>query len=214
MRVFLSEVARRVFRFDRAFAVTIWRMLRSPGRLVTDYLEGRRDQILDPLHYFISCVFAQVVIGAAVRTIAPLVFRASALGWLQQLGGVVAVKILIIFWMAGIWRLFFPQVKYNLAEIYVFGTYVFGTTGLLLALLPIIDMLVPQPVDASPYIVSVVTIVVEGAYTTWAVTQFAKLPLWLSALRVSVVLAVGYGLIAAFVGLEGVIALLVPQLPT
>ena len=214
VRAFVEEVARRVFRLDRVFAHTIWGMLRSPGTLVADYLEGRRGQILDPLHFFISCAFVQIAIGAAIREVAPLVFRASALGWLQQLGGVVALKIMIIFWMGGIWRLFFRQIKYNLAEIFVFATYLFGTTGLLWALLPIIDLIVPRPLGANPYVVSSITIGVEIVYATWAVTQFSQLPWWRSALRVSFVLGVGYGLLTALVGLERAVALLIPQMPT
>src|SRR5580700_5848074 len=48
---FATDVVRRVFRFDKALAVTVWRMLREPGRLVNDYLAGRRSGYLDPLHY-------------------------------------------------------------------------------------------------------------------------------------------------------------------
>ena len=49
---FVGDVARRVFRFDKALAVTFWRMLREPGQLVQDYLAGRRQRYLDPIQYF------------------------------------------------------------------------------------------------------------------------------------------------------------------
>ena len=116
LRAFLDDVRRRVFRFDGLFAVTFSRMLREPGTLVVDYLEGRRRALIDPLHYFISSLFVQFVIAAFTRWVAPLISRESALGWLAQLGGVVAIKIFIIFWMASIWRLLFNPIRYNLAS--------------------------------------------------------------------------------------------------
>src|ERR1700689_5756381 len=57
-----SEVGRRVLRFDKAFALTMWRMLREPGRLVPDYLAGRRAGYLDPIQYLLSCVFVQLAV--------------------------------------------------------------------------------------------------------------------------------------------------------
>jgi hypothetical protein len=213
VQAFVDDVARRVFRFDRAFVRTAWGMLRSPGASVTDFIEGRRGRLLDPLHFFISSVFAQFVIAAATRALAPLVFRESALGWLERLGGIVAVKIMIIFLVASIWRLLFRQIRYNLAEIYVFATYVFGTTGLLWAFVPIVDVAIPYPLGADSLVVSAVTVGIELAYTSYAVTQFSRLPAWQSVLRVAVVLAVGYGSLVAVVGIERAVALLLPPMP-
>jgi len=214
VRDFVDEVARRVFRFDRAFALTFWRLLHSPGAVVVDYLEGRRQQLLDPIHFFISSVFAQFVITALTRALAPAFFRDSALTWLERLGGVVGVKILFIFWMASIWRLLFPPVRYNLAEIYVFATYVFGTTGLLWSVMPIFDLLVPWSLGVNGLVTSAATFAIEVSYASFAVAQFARLPLWRSFLRVSVVLAVGHGVLIALVGLEHTIVLLLPSMPT
>jgi hypothetical protein len=213
VRAYIDDVLRRVFRFDRAFVHTAWGMLRAPGASVANFIEGRRGRMLDPLHFFISSVFIQFVIAGVTRAIAPLVFRESALGWLERLGGVVAFKILIIFWVASIWRLLFRQIRYNLAEIYVFATYVFGTTGLLWAVVPIIDLIMPLPLGRDPIVVAGVTVGIELAYTSYAVAQFARLPWWRSVLRVTVVLAVGYGSLVGIVGFQRAIALLLPPMP-
>jgi hypothetical protein len=210
---FVDEVLRRVFRFDRALAHTFWQLLRAPGRLAADYLEGRRQGILDPIHYFISSVFIQFVIAALTRMIAPLVERASALSWLQQVGGIVTVKILIIFWMAAIWRLLFRAVRYNFAEVLVFSTYVYGTLGLLWAVVPLLDLLVPLSLGANDVTVTVVLTAIEVIYITHAVAQFARLPHWLSFARVTAVLTIGYALLVALVGLERVVVLLLPPMP-
>ena len=213
VRDFINDVVRRVFRFDKAFALTAWDMLRAPGKLVSDYIDGRRRGRIDPIHFFISSVFVQVVIAAFTRAVAPFVFRASALGWLERLGGVVAVKILIIFWLASIWHVLFRPVRYNLAEIYVFATYVFGTIGLLWAFVPIIDLLVPLPLGESPGIVAAVTLGIEILYTSYAVCQFGRLPGWMALLRVGLVLTIGYGALVGLVGLEQAIVLLLPPMP-
>ena len=210
---FLMDIVRRVFRFDKAFALTFWDMLRSPGPLVADYIEGRRKGRIDPIHFFISSVFVQIVIAGFTRAVAPLVLGISALNWLERLGGVVAVKILIIFWIASIWRVLFAPVRYNLAEIYVFATYVFGTIGLLWAIVPIVDVLVPWSLGANPSEVAVVMIGIEIVYTSYAVKQFARLPALMAFLRVGIVLAIGYGVLVGLVGVERAIALLLPPMP-
>jgi hypothetical protein len=210
---FRDEVLRRVFRLDRALASTFWRLLHSPGRLVDDYLAGRRQGVLDPVHFYISSVFIQVAIAVLTRAAVPLLERTSTLPWLERLGGIVVLKIVIILWMASIWRLLFRAVRYNLAEVYAFATYAYGTIGLLWAAVPIVDLLVPLPLGPNRLAVVVVMLGIEVAYVTHAVAQFARLPLWLAFGRVTAVLAIGYGVLVAAVGLDQAIALLLPPMP-
>jgi hypothetical protein len=209
---FIGDVARRVFRFDRAFALTFWRMLCAPGGLVRDYLAGRRQGYLDPIQYFISSVFVQFCVAATTREFAPLLNRLSAINWLESLTGVVAVKILIIFWMGTLWRLLFRPIRYTLGEIYVFATYAFATTGLLWALLPVVDLIVPYPLGANPVWVAITSAVTEAAYLTYAVRRFSLLPLSTCLFRVGSVLALGYSLLAVFVGLEHTVHWMLPPL--
>jgi hypothetical protein len=207
---FLSDVLKRVLRLDHAFVVTFWRMLREPGRLVPDYLEGRRAGYLDPFQYFFSSVFVQVVVSALTHWLAPAVNRVSAFGWLGQLGGVVAIKLLNVFWMGTLWRLFYRQLRYNLAEIYIFGMYAFGTTGLLWAALPLVDLAIPYPLGADAVTVLWVTLGIELLYMTYAIWQFSGLALWRCVGRVLVVLIAGYALLIGVFGAEPIAHLLLP----
>jgi hypothetical protein len=209
---FVGDVARRVFRFDKAFAITFWRMLREPGALVQDYITGRRQGYLDPIQYFISSVFVQVCIAAITRQLAPVLNRTSAVNWLESLTGVVAVKILIIFWMGTLWRLLFRPIRYNLGEIYVFAAFAFATTGLLWSLLPVIDLIVPYPLGANSLLVAIVSGGIEAAYLTYAVRGFSQLPLGTCLFRVTSVLALGYLLLAEVVGLEHTAHWMLPPL--
>ena len=213
LRGLLRDVLKRVFRLDWAFLVTFWRMLREPGRLVPAYLAGHRAGFLDPFQYFFSCVFVQVVVSAFTHWLAPTVNRTSAVGWLGALGGIVAIKLLNVFWMGALWRLLYKPLRYNLAEIYVFAMYAFGTTGLLWALLPLADLAIPYPVGANPLIVLWVTLGIEVVYMTYAIWQFSGLPLWRCVARVLVVLLAGYTLLIGVVGLHAVTHLLLPRLP-
>jgi hypothetical protein len=202
-----ADVSRRVFRFDKAFATTLLGMLRKPGRIVVAHLEGRRAGLLDPLQFFISSVFVQFVIGGLTRLVAPLVGRESALGWLERVGGVVALKIFVIFLMASIWGLLFRRMRYNMAEIYVFATYAFATTGILWTLVPLLDLLIPVPLGASRLVVAIVTLSIEIIYMTYAIAQFTPMPAWQSFARISIVLAIGYGGLVGLFGVERTIAL-------
>jgi Protein of unknown function (DUF3667) len=209
------DVVRRVYRFDQAFAVTLWRLLRAPGRLVADYLAGRRARYLDPIQYLISCVFMQFLVTLLTRWLAPSLNRVSALSWLWlgELNGVLAIKVLNIFWMGTLWRLMFRSRGYNLAEIYVFAMYAFGTTGLLWAALPLVDLAAPYPLSTNPVTVMAVMLGVEAAYLTYAVQRFSRLPLWECTVRVLAVLSVGYVLLIALVGAERLGHMLLPIRP-
>jgi hypothetical protein len=213
VRAFAEDVMRRVFRFDKAFLRTFWRMLYSPGSLTAGYLDGRRRGIVDPIQFFISSAFIQVVIALLTRAVVPIADRDSALSWLERIGSIVAVKILIIFWMATIWRLMFRAVRYNLAEIYAFSTYALGTIGLLWALIPLFDALTPGAWGTNTRAVALIAVSIEAIYLIYAVRQFARLPWWLSAVRVLTVLTVGYGLLVALVGLERAVVVMLPPMP-
>lgn len=206
------DVAQRVFRFDRAFVVTAWRMLREPGRLVPDYLAGRRAGYLDPIQYLISSVFVQFVVATVTERLAPAVGRTSAYGWLGRLSGVLVIKVLMIFWMATLWRLMFRVTRYNLAEIYVFAMYAFGTLGLLWTVPPVLDLMLPYQLGADPLTVLLVTFVIEVSYLTYAIWQFGRIPAWICAFRVAVVLIVGDALLTWVVGPDYLAHLLLPAL--
>ena len=187
-------------------------MLRSPGALVADYLEGRRSGLLDPLHYFISSIFVQLVIAGATRAIAPLIERESALSWLQHVGGVVTVKVLFVFWMAGVWRLLFRRSLQPRRDLRIRDVRLCDDRPAL-----------GCRADRRSHLAGVarreshsglfVTILIELGYTSFAVWQFSRLPWWNATLRVGVVLAVGYGVIVALIGLERAVMLLLPPMP-
>ena len=201
-RAFIADVVKRVMRVDVAFVVTFWRSLRAPGRLVNDYLGGRRAGMLDPLHYFISSVFIQIIVSGITTAVAPLVEHDSATSWLGQLGGMVAIKILFILWAGTLWRAVFRSREFGLGEIYVFTTYAMATTGVLWSLLPIADLLLPVVLARSEEWVAAVTLGIEVIYLTYAVRDWMKRSVWQVLLGVSSILLAGYSILAYFIGVD------------
>ena len=122
---------------------TIRRCLTWPGGVATDYLEGRRSKIVDPLQYFAACVFVQYVLAWAARKLTELTGQESLLNWQEHFSGFIAGRFLFIFWFGTLWYLMFPRGARKLSEIYVFATYAFPTVGLLWSVLPFIDLMVP-----------------------------------------------------------------------
>lgn len=76
--------------------------------------------------------------------------------------------------------------------------------------MPIIDLIVPQPLGANRMTVWLVTLSIEIIYATYAVHQFSRLSLWGSSVRVSVVLVVGHGIVIGIAGLDRIVALVLP----
>ena len=204
---------RRVFELDRALITTVSGMLRSPGALVAGYLEGRRSGLLDPLHYFISSIFVQLVIAGATRAIAPLIERESALSWLQHVGGVVTVKVLFVFWMAGVWRLLFGGSLQPRRDLRIRDVRLCDDRPAL-----------GCRADRRSHRAGVARheshsgLIRHDTHRVrlleLAVWQFSRLPWWNAALRRRRdVLAVGYGVMVALIGLERAVMLLLPPMP-
>ena len=212
VRDLARDVTRRVYRFDSAFALTLWRLLREPATLMKDYLAGRRVGYLDPIQYLISALFVQLLVTTFTHWLAPLLDRSSAFSWLWlgRLNGVLALKVLTIFWMGTLWRVMFRPGRYNLAEIYVLAMYAFGTTTILWAVLPLLDLAVPQPLGADPVVVLLVMLVLESAYLTYVVRKVSGLPVWESLARVVAVLTFGYAILIAIMGPGRLARLLLP----
>jgi hypothetical protein len=211
---FLHDLARRILRLDVAYAVTIWRSLRSPGRLVNDYLAGRRAGILDPLQYYVSSMFTQILVSGVTLVVAPLIARTSAVAWLGSLGGTVAIKILFTLWAGLVWRLLFASQGRNLGEIFVFTTYVSATISLLWTVLPLIDLAVPMDLARSGTTVAGVTLGIEVVYATYAVRDWLQRSVALSFAGVAAVLSVGYFALALLLGVEHAVSFAPLSVPT
>ena len=164
LRELIGDIARRVFRYDKALLHTFRRAVSAPGVLAEDYLAGRRRGILDPVHYYVSSVFVQFLVVVMTRSLAPLMDRMSALNWLGVIGGIVATRIIIVFVVGALWQGLFRPKRHNLAETYVFALYAFATIGMLWALLPLLDLILPAALGESPQVVAVVCIALEAGY--------------------------------------------------
>jgi hypothetical protein len=194
---YMRDVAQRVYRFDGRFLRTIQRCLSWPGGVANDYLEGRRSKIVDPVQYFAACVFVQYVFSWAARKLAILTGQ-DIVNWQEHFTGFVAGRFLLIFWFGTLWYLMIRRSKRKLSEIYVFATYTFPTVGLMLTVLPFLDLLLPWQLAPTRGVATWVKLAVEVCYLTYAVHTFARVPLWLTILRCLLVLGTGNALLIYF----------------
>ena len=188
---YVRDVAQRVYRFDGRFVDTIRRCLTWPGGVAIDYLEGRRSRIVDPVQYFAACIFVQYVLAWGSRTLTRVTGQESLLNWQEHFSGFVAARFLFIFWFGTLWYLMFPRGPRRLSEIYVFATYAFPTVGLLWAVLPYFDLLIPVDLAISRGTAIWIKFAVELCYFIFAVHTFSRQPLWFTALRCILVLGTG-----------------------
>ena len=155
----------------------------------------------------------QILASALTRALAPVLDRESALSWLGSIGGVVAIRIIVVFWMGGLWRLMFKPIRHNIAESLSFSFYAFGTIALLWVLLPLIDLAVPMALAANDRAVVIVCFGLELVYLTFGVRSFSGLSFAGTLWRVALVLSLGYSTLYLLAGLAGITDLLLPPLP-
>jgi hypothetical protein len=195
---YMRDVARRVYRFDGLFLRTIYRCLTVPGEVAFDYLQGRHSRVIDPLSYFAACVFVQFVLAWAARKLALFFDQSYLLNWQEHFGGFVAARFLFIFWFGILWHVMFPVRRRKLSEIFVFASYAFPTVGLLWAVLPFLDLILPINAGASRGVAIWIKLVVEVVYFVFAVNTFTAYPLWMTALRCLLVLGTGNAVLLVF----------------
>lgn len=196
---YVRDVAQKVYRFDGRFFDTIRRCLTQPNQVATDYLEGRRTRIADPLQYFAGCLFFQFVFAWLARKLAMAMGQEYLLNWQEQFSGFIAGRFLFIFWFGTLWHLMFPRAGPKLGEIFIFSTYTFPTAGLLWSVLPFIDAMLPLvQIGTTRGTVLWTKFIVELAYMIFAVHSYRRQPLWKTILRCSLVLGTGNALLLFF----------------
>ena len=195
---YIRDVAQRVYRFDGRFLRTIYRCLTYPGGVVNDYLQGRRSLVTDPLSYFAACLFVQFVLAWTAQKLGEHFDQAYLRNWQEHFSGFVAARFLFIFWFGILWHLMFPVRKRKLSEVFVFATYAFPTVGLLWAVLPFLDLVLPVNAGASIGVVVWIKLVVEMVYFIFAVNTFSAYPLWMTGLRCLLVLGTGNAVLLFF----------------
>jgi hypothetical protein len=198
-KAYVREVAQRVYRFDGRFLHTVRRCLTWPGGVAVDFLEGRRSKIVDPLQYFAACVFVQYVLSWVMRKLAWLTDQEPLLNWQEHFTYFVAGRFLFIFWFGTLWHLMFPHGTRKLSEIYVFATYAFPTVGLIWAVLPLLDLMLPAEIGSTRGIATAIKLAIEFVYLTFAVHTFGRMPLWVTVVRCFLVLGTGNAILLSFV---------------
>jgi Protein of unknown function (DUF3667) len=211
-REFTEKFARYMMKFDKSFVGTLWRAVRSPGKLARDYLAGRRSGILDPIRYFLSTVFLQLVIAAIAQVLASAIDRPAFADTLGAVGHLVAIKFAVIILSAAVWRALSRRDQFTTAEVAVFAIYSFATLGLLWAVLPLLEVLLGLPLSSYRIETIVVVMLIAAVYLTFGIREFARTSLPGAAMSAVVAMGLAYGLVAAVVGIARSIEFVGPLL--
>jgi Protein of unknown function (DUF3667) len=158
-----------------------------PGRMVREYVGGRRKPYLAPARYAFVLTTVLVVLvhlfDLDVRGPLPIPRTEQELSALHFVYSVLAYLIYVILAPSSfVQRLLFARAPYNFAETYVFQLYVFGHITWLSVLFAVTGW-----VNTWPGLV--IVLAAQCAYVTWALSGFY------ASARLSVLLR---GLLAAF----------------
>lgn len=170
---------------DSTFWTTFRGLLRDPGRLARDYVDGRRRRHMPPLRYMlISLAFYAALLvltdsrptdlGASVyqpELTSPrqTEFMTQYLAWVNRHFNFLIATIIPV--MAVVLRWLFRSTGLNVAECLVLASYSQAQTFFLLAPFPVLLR------DAWPPVVWAVMIL-STAYQAWAIAGFFRTAWW------------------------------------
>jgi hypothetical protein len=206
-RLELGALARDSFsnlsELDSTWLRTVVALTLRPGRMVREYLAGRRKPYLAPIKYtFIATTLLVITVNLFdldVRGPRPMARSADELSALHFVYSVLTYLLFVVLLpTALIQRALFRAAGYNFAETYVFLLYVFGHIQWLTLLFAVTGWM-------NTWTGLIVALLLQGIYVAWAAAE-----LYASA-RLSVLLRAGLVALAELV-LVNLVAVIVANL--
>jgi hypothetical protein len=196
-----ASFAEALFDAESVFPATLIGMFRNPGRLCSDYVEGKRKRYMNPFAFLVAAIGAQIVLSSLLTWV----------GWIEDEtleGNAMPDDANTWFVLAAIlpmvfcWSFLFAKTGRNFVENYVFGLYLAG----LLAWIELI--ILPLPSIAMPeWFQAILIFALWVVLTTWAGANFYRLP-WFSVLwrmatsTIASVILVGAVFVLVLMGVE------------
>lgn len=195
VRDIATNCAEVLLEVESPLPATLIGLIRNPGRVCLDYVNGRRKRYLNPFAFLLVAVTAQFILSVVLRWtgwIVPLPEDADALPD-EALNGLLFA---IVVPQAFLWTKFFAVSHRNFAENYVLGLYLLGQFAWLeLVLLPLTSFAAADTILLVAYPVAYL------ALATWAGSIFYAMSwmsvFWRMFLSTATTLVVSGGLFAA-----------------
>ena len=203
-RLLLQDLAANLFNLETVALRTVLGLLRNPGRVCRDYVQGKRIRYVSPWRYFLSILTLTLLLnflaGFDPTKMQPRPDFTPKQAAVQQLIGsfvvqkldLILLAVLPIF-IAAVRRLFGRR-RANYAETSVFVLFVMAQVLLLgLPMIPLRSL--------SPGLVVVAKILLQVSLLTWAAKEFFGLSTLSSSLRSVAATAVYFLLVISMVTL-------------
>ncbi|GJM08881.1 MAG: hypothetical protein DHS20C11_11570 [Lysobacteraceae bacterium] len=177
----------KLLELDLRYPRTAYQMMRRPGWLIREYLEGNRDSWFNPGKFvFLNATFYALVLTFAVpsdRLAAGFSQESTREVIIFAMGVVAYTAFIYLFVAAIVARWLLRPVISTVAEAYVALLYIYGQGLLILSIIGLV------------YWHIALTRVAMLIYITWVVYQLAAAPRW-SAILKGIVIYLSYTLAA------------------
>jgi len=176
---YISHEIQHLFHVDKGFPFTLKELLIRPGKTVREYLTENREKYVKPIAFL---VFSAVIYTLIIHWfhIEVLIFNIKALGesstgesnhYIDAINNWVDLHLgysaLIIGFFMALWtKLFFYKNGYNIFEIFVLLSYIFGVFFISVLFFLLIGKLL------NLFVIAQVGIYFVQIYFIWAIGQF------------------------------------------
>lgn len=176
---YISHEIQHLFHFDKGFPFTLKELLLRPGKAVREYLTENREKYVKPIVFL---VFSAVIYTFLIHLfhIEVLIFNIKGLGktagwensmyidainnWVDSHLGYSA--LIIGFFMALWAKMFFYKKGYNIFEIFVLLSYIFGVFFIAVLIFLLLSKL------TGLFIIAQIGVYLVQVYFVWAIGQF------------------------------------------
>lgn len=175
---YISHEIQHLLHFDKGFPFTLKELLTRPGKAVREYLRENREKYVKPIVFL---VFSAVIYTFLIHLfhIDVLIFNIKGLGktkwendhnievinsWIDSHLGYSA--LIIGFFMALWTKIFFYKKGFNIFEIFVLLSYIFGVFFISVLFFLLIGKL------TGLFIIAQIGIYLVQVYFVWAIGQF------------------------------------------
>lgn len=173
-RDIIANWAESLLDAESVFPSTLLGMLRDPGGLCRDYVDGKRKRYVNPFAYLLIALTVHLVLRTVLHWCGWLAVKENEPGSPPE-DAVTWLLLVSVIPFALLWCWLFAASKRNFAENYVLGLYLVGQFAWLEALLILI------PMGGADVLLVTLYPGVWLALTTWAGARFYSMP-WYSVL--------------------------------
>lgn len=200
-RILFSQLIDKLLPVDRGILFTSWHLVTRPGKMLRDYLDGKRMNYTKPLQFLLFMVALSLIFFHRAEENFMKGFQAgvgdgNGAKWGQQLGALISENMTLLVvgmvpftaWMA---RLFFRKSDVNYAEHTVVNSYlVAGSTLLGIPVMIVLDLLNMESLGEGA--MSLYFLIYIGYFIWGYIGLFRERSPWNTGFKTLMAVSIGY----------------------